>query len=410
MENPFSSNTDLNDQISHRHPHGLQTQMLHLQHQIAEMKFQLHQQQKPNPLLSYQVPKTLFVLMSLGLCCLNVANNLSDYLSFDTITNLKSQTHDEMTFPAVVFCGWYSEFPIDTAIVYCKFMQRDCQLSGGFEKVAVIGSGLSSKRYCVRFNGNTPGNRHRLASVNKTGYDYGLEISFLVPKEVIMYYGVYDNSQLVRSDEVVSLAGPGEGRIIKVKKRATNRLGRPYNECDDEARSSLSTELTRRVALMGSEYRQKFCFRVCLLAYMERNCVCSLGGQLDEAGANDTCSLGCVEPVWRNFDFKRNCGEECPLECDSVVFELEVEKEKISEAFFIRTIIETELNKTGNRLAGNQSADASFWSTVIFFGINFDSLMTEVVSELPKTTFTNFLSELGGTIGRLLFLTDFKIE
>ncbi len=137
MENPSSRKIDLNDQRSQRHLQGLrkpslQTQILYLEHQIAQMKCQLHQQKKPNPLLSYQVPKILFVLMSLSLCCLNVANNLSDYLSFDTITNLKSQTHDEMTFPSVVFCGWYSEFPVDKAIVYCKFMQRDCQLSGGF--------------------------------------------------------------------------------------------------------------------------------------------------------------------------------------------------------------------------------------------------------------------------------------
>ncbi len=137
MENPSSRKIDLNDQRSQRHLQGLrkpslQTQILYLEHQIAQMKCQLHQQKKPNPLLSYQVPKILFVLMSLSLCCLNVANNLSEYLSFDTITNLKSQTQDEMTFPAVVFCGWYYEFPVDKAIVYCKFMQRDCQLSGGF--------------------------------------------------------------------------------------------------------------------------------------------------------------------------------------------------------------------------------------------------------------------------------------
>jgi len=89
------------------------------------------------------------------------------------------------------------------------------------------------------------------------------------------------------------------------------------------------------------------------------------------------------------------------------VFELEVDKEKINEAIFVRTVIETELNKTGNRLAGNQSADASFWNKVIFLGINFDSLRMDVVSELPKTTFMNFLSELGGTIGGLLFLKRF---
>ncbi len=149
----------------------------------------------------------------------------------------------------------------------------------------------------MRFNGNTPGNKNILVSVNKTGYDYGLEISFLVPEYVIMYYGVYDNSS--------------------------------------------------------------------------------------------------VQTRWSRWRY-------------SLVFELEVDKEKINEAIFVPTVIETELNKTGNRLAGNQSADASFWNKVIFLGINFDSLRMDVVSELPKTTFMNFLSELVARSVGYCFWKDFE--
>ena len=92
-----------------------------------------------------------------------------------------------MTFPAVVMCGWYSDYPIDEGMIHCTFNNQDCQITGGFEKVEILGSGWTDAHFCIRFNGmnSLSGSKNELLSVQNAGvYDSGLSVSFLVPDEV----------------------------------------------------------------------------------------------------------------------------------------------------------------------------------------------------------------------------------
>ncbi len=49
-----------------------------------------------------------------------------------------------------------------------------------------------------------------------------------------LYYAISENSHLIRSDEILSVATPGEGNFITIKKTVTDRLGKPFSECVDE--------------------------------------------------------------------------------------------------------------------------------------------------------------------------------
>ena len=110
-----------------------------------------------------------------------------------------------------------------------------------------------------------------------------------------LYYGVFDNSLALRSFDFISVARPGLVNIIDIKKTAIDKLGEPFNKCDDNTIAS-NTQLTKEIASMGSEYRQEICFNLCRLHYMEKYCNCSLAYQLG-LGGNDTCDTVCIKKI-----------------------------------------------------------------------------------------------------------------
>jgi hypothetical protein len=86
----------------------------------------------------------------------------------------------EITFPALVFCLWNSNFNLEETVFECKFNSKPCQ--NAIEKVVIIGYGQSEIHNCIRVNG--AGKYPLLTSRINTLVDSGLTISFLIPGEV----------------------------------------------------------------------------------------------------------------------------------------------------------------------------------------------------------------------------------
>jgi len=127
------------------------------------------------------------------LCCFYLSNSTTGFFQFDVISNIKIYDKEELTFPAVVFCGWYSSDSIADSIVYCTFNNEDCKSKQiEFEPIIVSGFGLSSKHDCIRINGQTVDDSNiiqnsysPLLSVKQESiYEAGLSIAFLMPEKV----------------------------------------------------------------------------------------------------------------------------------------------------------------------------------------------------------------------------------
>jgi hypothetical protein len=208
---------------------------------------------------------------------------------------------------------------------------------------------------------------------------------------VQILYGVYDNFQLIRSDEITTVAVPGEGMYITMRKTVTERLGEPYNQCNSNVNEQ-NTSFSREIALMGSSYRQSLCFRICMLHYIETECACRTANQFDQ-NDTDTCSGPCVEAKMKGFDYQSKCAA-CPLECGSTVFDLKVDKEKVAESSVFNSIIQANFKNGGF----NYSL-VEIQNKLIVMKLNFESLSYSELKELPKMTYTNLVAQLGGTVG-----------
>ena len=206
-----------------------------------------------------------------------------------------------------------------------------------------------------------------------------------------LYYGVFNNYLLIRSADLNSVASRGLSYLIELKKTATDKLGEPYNKCDDNP-NDLNTPLAKEIASRGSDYSQGVCHNLCRLHFMEISCNCSLSYQFG-SGGNDTCKIDCIKPIWETFDYNVNC--ECPLECDSESFDLVKETAKIVDPYFIN-IIRENLKKS------NKFSNYTFdlvKEELIFFNLNFGKMSFTQLTEIPKKTFPDLIADLGGTIG-----------
>ena len=115
-----------------------------------------------------------------------------------------------------------------------------------------------------------------------------------------LYYGAFDNSLALHANDFITVLKPGIGYRVELKKTATDKLGEPFNNCDDNT-NDLKTQLAKEIASRGSEYSQGVCYNLCRLYFMEKSCNCSLPYQLG-LGGNDTCNKDCIKYIKDTFD------------------------------------------------------------------------------------------------------------
>ena len=94
---------------------------------------------------------------------------------------------------------------------------------------------------------------------------------------------------MARSDEMHQKSNRGDAKFITIKKTVIDNLGEPYENCIDNTQD-LSAPFAREIAEMGSDYHQNFCYRICMLRYLEVACNCSLPYQFGLPGSRDTYS------------------------------------------------------------------------------------------------------------------------
>ncbi len=324
---------------------------------------------------------------------------LEEFLAYDFLTSIKEIQKPSLIFPAFIFCAWNNRLPVDQHIFDCRFQNKDC--SKKFERVVVLGNGFTPPNYCIRLNKD-----QELIS-KQTDYDLGLVLSFLIPKNSSkqkFFFGVYKNSYLIRSDEIRDVAKSGEAKFIKIKKEVKDKLSKPYNQCEDKG-SDVNTD---------SEYRQILCYRKCMLTYIEKACNCNLSDQYSIGNTNQSnkCSrAGCYSDQYEDFDYASNCDETCPRECDSEAYDMKIDT--LSTSSDLNDLYGSK--EISDFLSKNDSKteivdQIQILENLLVFKINYAELSFTLYTEIPKVTFWNFISGLGGTFGNYFYYLLFFIK
>ncbi len=180
-------------------------------------------------------------------------------------------------------------------------------------------------------------------------------------------------------------------KSVAFKKTVYNKLGETYNKCEDNT-DSLTNSLANDIRSRGFNYRQAYCKKLCRLKYIEVTCKCSLQYQLWTNG-NDTCNKNCTQNIINTFDYEKNC-KDCPLECDSVEYEIKiVTMQENSKKKFIPIYLQNE----------NANFSTDLIENITAINFNFDKMQYTEIKEIPKTTVESLIGDLGGIVGKNYF-------
>lgn len=242
----------------------------------------------------------------------------------------------------------------------------------------------------------------------------------------------------LKSDQI--FIETGKRSLISVKRTFVNNVNSPYTPCQDL--SSYSSPLYDFIinSHQYSTYRQKDCFNLCIQESIIAACNCSYSGIDNPYGPNSTIqpclSLSdytCYNRIFYEFDPNECASNSCPLECQSVEYDLSVS-----------SLADPSLSNYLNGGAGYgqfccffywlcpqgqyilnecSCSNACFDSLINFTAIDYEtfknyfvtfyvyypSLTFTQLETTPAMAITDLLSNLGGSMGLIVSVSVFTL-
>ena len=384
-------------------------------------------------------------LISFSTCSFMVIKTISDYLKYETVSKIEYITELRLSFPIVTICNvnpftsneserlvldslikigynhsiddlikdkqfekLYAanifsllvafdpaygnenkkKLSYDMVMSICTFNEEPCSQSV-FEWVYDVNFGS-----CLRFN------TKRNFETIKPGYKNGLFVQFFVPKsENKLSFVSYEGLKVFISEDLhPSLTG---GIIVETSKYTEINLHKtiikkepfPYSECYDL--DSNDSDLYEFMKSLNMSYNQQDCFNLCLQRKIIEKCECYDLNYPKLLNVSPCLSFERYMCAFKEYvSFKKNkmskeCLRLCPLECESVVYDFSGSSAKYPNEYGYQVYKDI--------LTGLSYAQVK--EGTVAFSISYPKLSYTRISESPKISFIDMLSNLGGTLG-----------
>jgi len=365
-------------------------------------------------LIANRVMWAVFFLLYTIICSLFMVSGVRDFLSYDVVSKIKKIRQDSIVFPTIYFCIDHKQSldVLDTSFDG-ELIHPDKLLY-----VTLIGHN------CYIFNAgkNSSNDSKELFYQDGIGIDAGLRIRFYLggaEKRLKIYVG--EKFVLPRYREFDKLMiEKGKHTDISLSKLVSISMPEPYNNCLNNlnTKSSFDSQLFRLTLDNNYTYRQANCYDICVFKDVSRVCNCTSEQIYADKNYTKNCLDGsdprvesCKNRVLRRYDFSQKCSQFCPLECLSVSytfnshsFGLSVPQNLLdrSREVFLLNGDEIKANLS------NQNLRAHLFDTVVSLNIYYLNLHYEELSETPKMSWPDLVSNIGGTMG-IYFIQFIKI-
>lgn len=251
---------------------------------------------------------------------------------------------------------------------------------------------IGKKQKCLRFNGGYNSSNHLVPRYQQT-IGNSLIGGYVVVFKQTNKSGTYKLVHINGMEEPILeqqtfLSKNQHVNIIEVEKVINEKLPLPFNECiGQEELDSAKDNLIERTLKWNKVYTQSKCFNVCFFKKVTEKLNCTYS-HLYETDSDVDCIDTYFSEIYQMFttnvfNIESTCTAECPLECHSTSYNYQ-KAEFLSEEL---------VNNTFS------------------FTISFPDLKVIKYIELPKTTYSNLISNIGGSLGlfvgiRLLSFVD----
>lgn len=337
----------------------------------------------------------LCFVLSTAYLSIFIYDSINLYFSYNYLTLVKKVEHK--IFPAVTICAFQNfAFTMKRIMFNCQFDGVQCS-ADEFLRTTITSRYARTYYDCYIYNSglNTNGQKIDLKVPEKLGFGSGLKLNILLPTPTDKYFFfIHENSYKPQiTDEPIAVKQTIVDRqyLFTINKSSLKKLGPPYNLCTHDfnveyPHSRFYTDMINS----GHAYTQANCFNACFDRYAEPRCNTTVGVNFRETN--------CYFNHLVVFNYVENCpvDVDCPLECDSTTymvnaFDILYPSDNITG---LKESIKTGLNRT---VTTKQVEDLAAEINVYQFDFKFDEL-----TEIPKVSFTELVSSVGGTMGLFL--------
>ena len=266
---------------------------------------------------------------------------------------------------------------------------------------------------CFQFNVGLNGTNNHIDKKMATiaGIDFGLniKISNFTNYEISKIGGypglgmkvyIHNRTLLPRWYEEGVYAKPGEITMIGVKRTFVTNFPSPYTQCNDL--TSYSSFLYDFIIKSNKTYRQKDCIDLCIQQRIINICGCFFTLFDNLKSSTRPClnitDFACFSREYYNVDTVKCASEYCPLECDSIQYDLTV-----SSAIYPNL-------DDFNSLNISSSISYEVWRTqALNINVYYSQLEYTHIQETPAMNIAGLISNLGGSMSLIISLSFFTL-
>jgi hypothetical protein len=275
---------------------------------------------------------------------------------------------------------------------------------------------------CFQFNSGFNLVNKKISRINMTrdGLEFGPSISIfplINTNEYSAFFGnalaVFVHEHKFKPDQVIYVR-PGESTVIAVRRKRIKKYPQPYSDCIDLA--SFKSDLYDYIIKSNQTYRQKDCFELCIQKMVIKECKCydlnyeSLSTNLRPCLTLD--DLNCLEDQWEKLNVKECIKKSCPLECDSLEYELSLSSLEYPSRNFYASLVNSQSYADKFKFYFNSTTPISyeqFKSHAVNFQVYYPSLEYTQITELPKMDTYDLLTQIGGALGLFVSFSVFTL-
>ena len=180
---------------------------------------------------------------------------------------------------------------------------------------------------------------------------------------------------------------------IAIKRTFIKKYPSPYSSCTDL--DQVKSKFSDLIKSSNRAYRQQDCFDLCLQKQVVEQCKCYDLGilKIDESkpcmSLNETICAKQQYTVFKNKGIDNECLAVCPLECNSIEYELTLSHSNFPLRIFYDSI----------RKYFDKQSFEDYEANTLALNIYYSSLGYIQISESPKTLIFDLFGSIGGLLG-----------
>ena len=403
---------------------------------------------------------TFVFTASTGLTFWLISSSIFDFLKFDVVTKTTSVYEIPTRFPTVTFCdndpfttSDGSKFLRDVAenneldINQWHIMQtitdlarlqamnptfdneNKSSLGFSFEQIFQCTYNIDedcksdlhwyfSFEYgnCFQFNSGLNLSNHKIELKNIEKQGIGLQVTLGPIVNKNQYVSSWNNGMVVfvhnSSFGLSSSEGVyvelGKSTYISVERTFTQKYPFPYSDCVDF--SSFKSTLYDFMIEANRTYRQQDCFDLCIQQKIIDYCKCYFTGYDNLNTTIRPClnltEYYCLITQYLSFEVKECQQNNCPLECASIKYDLSLSTLLYPNLKGYNSLSDTDKYYIAQYIDQNLTYEL-FKEMYLQFSVYYPKLSYIELTEYPKTSIIDLLTQIGGSLSMFVRLSIF---